>query len=100
MPWALAGVTSGAVVSTAATAATARVIFIMWESSLGLIWEAQRAQRRRVSTGAANLACKQRGPTGQFRGAAPPRFQPDPLPALVVGHFDYGRLPGWNDVDP
>jgi hypothetical protein len=27
----------GAVVSTAAAAATARVIFIMWESSLGLI---------------------------------------------------------------
>jgi hypothetical protein len=33
----LAGVTSGAVVSTAAAAATARAIFIMWESSLGLI---------------------------------------------------------------
>jgi hypothetical protein len=28
----LAGVASGAVVSTAAAAATARVIFIMWES--------------------------------------------------------------------
>jgi hypothetical protein len=34
---ALAGVTSGAVVSTAAAAATTRVILIMWESSLGLI---------------------------------------------------------------
>src|SRR6266403_1865222 len=47
-PWALAGVTSGAVVSTAAAAAMARAIFIM-EVLLGLDFEVQRAPAREGS---------------------------------------------------